>query len=145
MSDGYSEREIGDVTILELRGQLKDEGDVPLAEHVADLVRRGRVCLVLDMKHVTRVDSTGIGLVAAKFLTLRRLGGDLKLLHLTERARQLLAVTKLAHVFEIFDDEQDAVRSFADSPARSSSLFAVERRVSWVAGGGPRRRAADRA
>jgi len=145
LADRYSEREIGDVTILELRGQLKEEGDVPLGEHVADLVRRRRLNLVLDMRHVTRVDSTGIGLVAAKFLTLRRLGGDLKLLHLTERARQLLAITKLAHVFEIFDDEQDAVRSFAESAARSSSLFAVERRVSSIAEGGPRRRAADRA
>jgi len=144
VSDPFSEREIGDVTILELHGQLKDEGDVPLADRVASLVRRGRLHLVLDMKHVTRVDSTGIGMVAAKFLTLRRLGGDLKLLHLTDRARQLLAITKLAHVFEIFDDEEDAVQSFAKSPARSSSLFAVERRVSSVAHGGPRRRAADR-
>jgi anti-sigma B factor antagonist len=144
LADWYPEREIGDVTILELRGQLKEEGDVPLGEHVADLVRRRRLNLVLDMRHVTRVDSTGIGLVAAKFLTLRRLGGDLKLLHLTDRARQLLAITKLAHVFEIFDDEQAAVRSFAESSTRPSSLFAVERRVSSVAEGGPRRRAADR-
>jgi anti-sigma B factor antagonist len=138
----FVERDVGDVTILELCGQLKDEGDIPLVEHVADLVQRGRRKLVLDLKNVTRIDSTGLGMVAAKFLTLRRLGGDLKLLHLPPRAYQLLAITKLAHVFEIFADEEEALRSFAAPAARSSLPY--ERRVSTVERGVLRRRAADR-
>ena len=136
------ERDVGDVTVLELRGELKDEGEVPLAEYVANLVGRGRRKLLLDFTHVTRIDSTGVGMVAAKYLTLRRLGGDLKLLHLSPRARQLLAITKLARVFEIFDSEEDALRSFAEPPA--TSLFLHERRSSHPDRGSIRRRAADR-
>jgi anti-anti-sigma factor len=138
----FAERDVGDVTIVELRGQLKEEGDIPLVEHVAELVRRGRRKLVLDLKEVTSIDSTGLGMVAAKFLTLRRLGGDLKLLHLSPRGRQLLGITKLARVFESFDDEEEALRSFATPAGKSSFLY--ERRVSPVERGNLRRRAADR-
>jgi anti-sigma B factor antagonist len=137
-----TQRDIGDVTILELRGQLKEDGDIPLPEIVADLVRRGRQKLVLDLGAVTRIDSTGVGLVTAKYLTVRRLGGDLKLLHLTPRARQLLSITKLERVFEIFDDEDEAVRSFAQAAART--FFGSDRRISSTPRGGLRRRAADR-
>jgi anti-sigma B factor antagonist len=137
-----TERDVGDVTILRLQGQLKEEGDIPLTECVAELVRRGRRKIVLDLKDVSRVDSTGVGMVAAKYLTVRRLGGDLKLLHLSPRARQLLAITKLADVFETFDDEEEALRSFGN-PARPFAL-AYERRVCPVERGALRRRAADR-
>jgi anti-sigma B factor antagonist len=136
------EHDVGEVTILRLQGHLKDEGDIPLAEHVAELVQRGRRKIVLDLQDVSRVDSTGVGMVAAKYLTVRRLGGDLKLLHLSPRARQLLAITKLADVFEIFDDEEEALRSFA-KPARPFAV-AYERRVSPAERGTLRRRAADR-
>ena len=142
LAQALTEREVGDVTILRLRGQLKDDGDIPLAEHVAELVRRGRRKIVLDLQDVSRVDSTGVGMVAAKYLTVRRLGGDLKLLHVSPRARQLLAITKLTDVFETFNDEEEAVRSFAN-PARPFAL-AYERRVSPVERGALRRRAADR-
>jgi anti-sigma B factor antagonist len=135
------ERDVGEVTILRLQGHLKDEGDIPLAEHVAELVQRGRRKIVLDLQDVSRVDSTGVGMVAAKYLTVRRLGGDLKLLHLSPRARQLLAITKLADVFEIFDDEEEALRSFA-KPARPFAA-AYERRVAPAERGALRRRAAD--
>jgi len=133
---------VGDVTILELRGQLKEDGDIPLPEIVANLVRRGRQRLVLDLGGVTHIDSTGVGLVAAKYLTVRRLGGDLKLLHLTPRATQLLTITKLSRVFEIFDEEDQAVRSFAEQATRSS--FGSDRRIAATPRGEWRRRAADR-
>ena len=72
------------------------------------LVEEGRVKIVLDMKEVTRLDSAGIGMLVSKFLTARRGGGTIKLLHLTERTDHLMDITKLTTVFEIFDDEEAA-------------------------------------
>ena len=109
-----AERRAGEVTILTLSGRIVlEEGDIPLREYVDDLARQGRVKVVLDMQAVSRLDSAGIGMLVAKFLTLHRRGGRMKLLHLTERASHLLKITRLDSVFEIFDTEEDAVRSFA--------------------------------
>ena len=109
-------RTVGDVTVVDLRGHLMDDGDIPLVECVADLIRRGRLKVLLNLKEVVRIDSTGIGILVAKYLSLRRLGGDLKLLHVSERGRHLLAVTKLSRVIETFESEEEALRSFAPRP-----------------------------
>jgi anti-sigma B factor antagonist len=111
------ERDVGDVTILDLRGQLVDEGDIPLADWINDLAGRGRIRILLDFAHVSRVDSTGIGVVISKYLTLRRLGGTLKLLRVGPRALYLLTITKLTTVLELFDSEEEAIRSFAPKPS----------------------------
>jgi anti-sigma B factor antagonist len=105
-------RTVGDVTVVDLRGHLMDDGDIPLVECVTDLIQRGRLKVLLNLKEVTRIDSTGIGIIVAKYLSLRRLGGDLKLVHVSDRGRHLLAVTKLSRVIESFDSEQEALRSF---------------------------------
>jgi anti-sigma B factor antagonist len=108
------EQRVGDVTVLRLRGRLElEEGDQALREHVNSLVRQGRARIVLDMKDVTRLDSAGIGMLAAKHLTAARAGGAIRLLRLPPRVGYLLHVTKLSTIFEIFDDEAEAVRSFA--------------------------------
>jgi anti-sigma B factor antagonist len=107
------ERALGDVTILDLHGQLKEDGDIPLVDYIADLLRRERLKVILNLEDVARIDSTGIGIIVAKYLSLRRLGGDLKLLHVNERGRRLLEVTKLSRVLESFESEDEAVRSFA--------------------------------
>jgi anti-anti-sigma factor len=107
------ERRIGDVTILQLIGRLElEDGDIVLRDTVNHLVEAGRAKLVLDMKEVTRMDSAGIGMLVSKYLTCRRGGGMLKILHPTERTDHLMDVTKLTTVFEIFDDEEAAIRSF---------------------------------
>ena len=106
------ERDVGEVSILVLAGQLVEEGDIPLADWINDLVLRGRVKILLDFQHVTRIDSTGVGIVVSKYLTLRRHGGTLKLLHVGPKALYLLTITKLTTVLEIFDAEEAAVRSF---------------------------------
>ena len=112
------ERRIGDVTILQLIGRLElEDGDVVLRDAVNHLVEAGRVKLVLDMKEVTRLDSAGIGMLVSKYLTAKRGGGTLKLLHPTERTDHLMDITKLTSVFEIFEDEEAAIRSF-DPAAR---------------------------
>ena len=109
-----TERRVGDVTVLELDGRLVlEDGEVPLRNAVDQLVAEGRVQVVLDMHGVTRIDSAGIGMLVCKYLTAFRKGGRLKLLHLTSRADQLLRLTKLFTVFEIFESEEEAIQSFA--------------------------------
>ena len=107
------EQRVGDVTILRLAGRLElDDGDFILRDHVNGLVEEGRLNVVLDMKDVTSLDSAGIGVLVSKFLTVSRRGGAIKLLHLTDRTRRLLHITKLDTVFETFEDESEAVHSF---------------------------------
>ena len=115
---GITERRVGDVTILELEGRLVlEEGDIPLRDSVNRLVAEGRVKIVLDMRSVTRLDSAGIGMLVSKYLTACSKGGSLKLLHPTVHSRYLLDITKLSTVFEIFESEDEAVRSFGVEPA----------------------------
>jgi anti-sigma B factor antagonist len=107
------EGRVGDVTILRLAGRLElDDGDFVLRDHVNRLVEEGRVNVVMDMKDVTRVDSAGIGVLVGKYLSVKRRGGAIKLLRITERTRRLLHITRLDTVFEMFDDEAAAVQSF---------------------------------
>ena len=114
-----TERRVGDVTVLELDGRLiLEEGEAPLQDAVDRLVAEGRVKIVLDMQRVTRLDSAGIGMLVCKYLTAFRKGGRVKLLRVTSRADQLLHLTKLASVFEIFESEEEAIRSFGPAPHR---------------------------
>ncbi|MEO6350481.1 MAG: STAS domain-containing protein [Candidatus Limnocylindrales bacterium] len=107
------ERRIGDVTILRLKGRLElDDGDVILRNHVDGLMAQGHVNVVLDLTDVTRMDSAGIGMLVGKYMTVKNRGGMLRLLHLTERTSRLLHVTRLETVFEIFEDEDAALKSF---------------------------------
>ena len=101
------------MTILQLAGRLElDDGDAVLRDCVNRLVDAGRLNLLLDLTAVTRTDSAGIGMLVGKYLTVKRRGGTIKLLHVPERANHLLNITRLISVFEIFDDEAEAVRSF---------------------------------
>lgn len=109
-----SERRRGDVTLLVLSGEmLVDDGDVALRQRVHTLIDQGRLKIVVDLAGVTHIDSAGVGMIVAKQKTVRDLGGDVKLLHLTDRSQRLLALMKLAQIFEVFEDEDAAVSSFA--------------------------------
>ena len=109
-----SERRIGDVTILDLHGRLVlDEGDTSCAEHIDLLIRQGRHRIILNLQDVSYIDSAGVGALVAKFVTLRKRGGDLKLLRLSERVRRVIKIAHLLAVFETFESEELAVRSFA--------------------------------
>ena len=112
-----AERQAEDVTVLTLSGQmLLDDGDLAFGRHVRDLVSRGRYRILLDLGGVTYIDSAGIGMLAAKLKTVRELGGDMRLLHLTGRSQRLFGMMKLMTAFESFDDEAAALRSFAYRP-----------------------------
>jgi len=109
-----SERPIGDVTILDLRGRLVfDDGDTSCAERIDLLVRQGRLRIILNLQDVTYIDSAGVGAIVAKYVTLRKRGGDLKLLRPSERVRHVIGISHLLPFFETFESEDDAVRSFA--------------------------------
>lgn len=111
-----NEVRVGDVTILRLGGRLElEEGDLVFRDYVNRLVSEGRLKILLDLKAVTRIDSAGIGMLVSKYLSTQKSGGNIKLLHLTRRSDHLMDITRLATVFEIFDDEADAVRSFAET------------------------------
>jgi len=112
-----TERTVGDVTILALEGRLVlEEGDTALRDYINRIVEQGRVKIVLDMRNVTRLDSAGIGMLVSKLLTAQKKGGRVKLLNLTVRGDHLLDITKLSTVFEIFESEDEAIRSFALEP-----------------------------
>ena len=108
------ERHAGDVTVLVLTGQmLLDDGDLAFGNRIRHLVARGSSKIVVDLGGVTYIDSSGVGMLAAKLKTLKEAGGDMKLLHLNPRAESLFGMLKLLIVFDRFDDEAAAVRSFA--------------------------------
>src|SRR5215467_5901297 len=111
-----SERSTGDVTILDLKGKITlGEGDELLKEKVNSLVNQGHKKIVLNLAEVPYIDSAGLGEIVRTYTTVSRQGGSLKLLNLTKRITDLLAITKLLTVFETFESEGDAVKSFSPS------------------------------
>ena len=107
------ERQDEDVTVLSLIGEITlDDGDLLFGRHVHDLLARGRTKIVVDLADVTYIDSAGVGMLAAKLKAVRATGGDLRLARLSSRSERLLGMMKLRLVFETFDDEASAVKSF---------------------------------
>jgi anti-sigma B factor antagonist len=110
------ERSVGDVVVLDLKGKITlGEGDELLKDKVNSLVNQGFKKIVLNLADVPYIDSAGLGEVVRTYTTVSRQGGSLKLLNLTKRITDLLSITKLLTVFETFDSENEAVRSFSAS------------------------------
>lgn len=109
-----NERTIGDVTVLDLQGKLLiGEGDEILREKVNSLVEGGKDKILLNLGEVPYMDSAGLGEVVRCYTTVSRKNGKLKLVNLTKRLQDLLSITKLLTVFETFDSEDDAIKSFS--------------------------------
>ena len=107
------EREVGEVIILDLSGRLTiGEGDEFLKDKINSLIQQGRRKLLLNLEGVPYIDSAGLGEIVRTYTTVSRQGGKLKLVHLTKRIQDLLAITKLLTVFDTYDSEQEAVQSF---------------------------------
>ena len=110
------QRAIGDVVMLDLKGRITmGEGDELLKDKVNSLVNQGHKKIVLNLADVPYIDSAGLGEIVRTYTTVSRQGGSLKLLNLTKRITDLLSITKLLTVFETFDSENEAVRSFSAS------------------------------
>ncbi len=107
------ERQAGDVTILDMDGKITiGEGSVALRSAVRRLIEENKKKILLNLANVGYVDSSGIGELVSSFTTVQREGGQLKLLKLTQKIRDLLGITKLLTVFDTFDDEASALNSF---------------------------------
>jgi anti-sigma B factor antagonist len=110
------ERSVGDVVVLDLKGKITlGEGDELLKDKVNSLVNQGYRKILLNLAEVPYIDSAGLGEIVRTYTTVSRQGGNLKLLNLTKRITDLLSITKLLTVFETFESETDAVKSFVAS------------------------------
>lgn len=108
-----TERKSGDVTVLDVEGKiLLGEGDVQLKRKVDELIERKEHKLLLNLANVPYMDSGGLGEIVRSYTTVRRAGGELKLLNATKRISDLLTITKLITVFEIYEEEAEAVKSY---------------------------------
>jgi anti-sigma B factor antagonist len=107
------ERTVGDVTVLDMQGKLLiGEGDELLREKINNLVESGKTKILLNLGDVPYMDSAGLGEVVRCYTTVSRKDGKLKLVNLTKRLQDLLSITKLLTVFETYEDEGEAVKSF---------------------------------
>ena len=121
-------REIEGIEVLDLEGRLTAGAESgALREEVTTLVHEGKNSIVLNLKQVDSIDSSGLGTVVVCFAALQHQGGALKLANLAPRHKELLALTKLTTVLESFDDERDAVNSFF--PDRTRKRSAVREQV----------------
>jgi anti-sigma B factor antagonist len=108
-----SERQAGDVTILDMSGKVTiGEGSVALRTVIRRLLGEGKKKILLNLGNVGYVDSSGIGELVSSFTAVNKENGTLKLLNLQEKIQDLLAITKLLTVFDVFEDEGEALASY---------------------------------
>jgi anti-sigma B factor antagonist len=100
------------VEILSLKGRLTVGESSAVREKVNQVIAAGHVNVLLNLEHVEYIDSTGLGAMVICFTSLKKAGGALKLVNPNKRNVELLLLTKLHTIFEVFADEQDAVNSF---------------------------------
>jgi anti-sigma B factor antagonist len=107
------ERQAGDVTILDLTGAVRiGEGSIALRTAIRGLVDGGKKKILLNLAGVKYMDSSGIGEMIANYTTVSRDGGQLNLLNLTDKIKDLLVITKLLTVFDVYESESEALNSF---------------------------------
>ena len=108
-----NQRQAGDVTTLDLDGEVRiGDSSTALRGAIRNLAAAGSSKILLNLKGVKYIDSSGIGELIANYTTVNRGGGQLKLLNLTEKVQDLLVITKLLTVFDVYDNEAEALSSF---------------------------------
>jgi anti-sigma B factor antagonist len=106
-------RTVGDVHILDCSGKITlGEGTMAVRNTVRDVLKNGGKKIILNLADVNYIDSSGIGELVSSYTTVTNQGGKLKLLNLTKKIQELLAITKLLTVFSVYDNEQQAISSF---------------------------------
>lgn len=106
-------REVGPIKIVDLSGRIAlGEGSALLRKTIRDLLEDGSTMIILNLGDINYIDSSGIGELVSGFTAVRSRQGELKLLNLTRKVKDLLQITKLFTVFEVYTDEGEAVRSF---------------------------------
>ncbi len=107
------EQRVGGITVLTLCGEIRgDDGDLAFGRCVDELIKQGRVQIVVNLAEVTNIDSSGVGILVAKLKLLQQKGGAMKLANLTARSYHQLDMLRIRGVFEIFEDEASAAGSF---------------------------------
>lgn len=122
------ERQLGDVTALDLKGRVRVGGaTVALHKSFRALVQEEKILILLNLAGVTHIDSSGLGELIASHISVWNKGGAIKLVQLTETLRELMTATKLLTIFDVYDNEADALLSFRDHVLRvkESKLFFV--------------------
>jgi anti-sigma B factor antagonist len=113
------ERESGRVAVIDVLGRMvlaDGESDSLLRDRVMELLEQGRQQIVVNLSQAGQVDTSGLKQLLAAHLAVTRRGGHLRLANPTKRIRDLLGITRLNTLFEIFDSEQAAIESFAGGP-----------------------------
>lgn len=114
MSVKLSTRQVGDVTVVDVAGRITlGEGSSALRDLLRELVGKGQKKILLNLGEVSYIDSSGIGELVSGFTTVTNNGGEMKLLNLNKRVKDLLQITKLYTVFDVHDEEAHAIRAFA--------------------------------
>lgn len=110
-----NERRAGEVTVLDLKGRLRVGGTtVALHKAIHTLMEEEKALILLNLSGVTYIDSCGLGELIASHVTVQKKGGEIKLVHLTDSLREMLTVTKLLDIFDVYESEEDALLSFAN-------------------------------
>lgn len=113
MSIKMTTRQVGDVTVIDAVGRITlGEGASTFRDTVRELSGKGDKKILLNLGEVNYIDSSGIGEMVSGFTTVTNAGGQLKLVGLNKRVKDLLQITKLYTIFDVYDDEAEAVRSF---------------------------------
>jgi anti-sigma B factor antagonist len=108
-----NERRVGNVTVLDIDGNLRiGEGSIVLQKAIRRLLQEGQNRILLNLSRVEYIDSSGLGELVAGHVAMGKKGGEIKLLHLTHRVRELMTITKLLTVFDAYEDESEALDSF---------------------------------
>jgi anti-sigma B factor antagonist len=108
-----NERQAGDVTVLDMSGKITiGEGSVALRAAIRRLLEESKKRILLNLAGISYVDSSGIGELVSSYTAINKEGGQLKLLNLTQKIQDLLTITKLLTVFDVYDSEADALNSF---------------------------------
>lgn len=110
------ERRIGDVIVLDLTGRFVESRENDFMNTMDRLVRLGRRKVLLNFDGVSYIDSAGLGMLVAKYVTVNKRDGRLKLCNLHHRSLRVLDITRLLTIFESYDSESDAIESFAGKP-----------------------------
>jgi anti-sigma B factor antagonist len=107
-------RQFGSITIVDLRGSINlGEASLTLRHTIRDLVESGRAKIILNFSEVNSMDSAGVGELAGAYVPVKSKGGELKFVNPTNKVHDMLKITQLDRVFEIYTDEQMAIRSFS--------------------------------
>jgi len=108
-----TQRQLDDVVMLDLAGRITiGEGTIILRERIQKMLNAGDKQFLLSLADVDYIDSSGLGELVSSFTKVKNQDGDLKLLQLTRRVRDLMQITKLLTVFDVYDDEAEAINSF---------------------------------